>query len=113
MAVYRVHIPKGGLSAGNNQVFGDSFIQIRSGVNPNFVWTDVPGGHRTIVLSSTEVLAITDSGMTAVQKRVALRELVVAKALELGIAPADEAMVEMSQLLSMDTTDLDLTIRDV
>ena len=90
------------------QVYADAIIQVRVSRNPD-VFKDV--GHRTVVLGAAEVTAITDDPvMTQVQKRTALRDLIKAKVLAMGIDVADEAWTEFITLVP---PPFEVTVRDV
>jgi hypothetical protein len=90
------------------QVFADANIQVRVSRNPD-VFKDV--GHRTVVLGAAEVMLITDDPvMTATQKRTALRELVKAKVLAMGIDVADEAWTDFITLIPIP---FEVIVRDV
>lgn len=107
--VYKVTINKIEPAA-NGMVYADTDIQVRSGTTPNFIWTPVLNGHRTIVLEARDVMAIMNNPLndTNVKKRQAMNDLIKAKAIETGIDVADEAFSAMSGLF---TFPYDITIR--
>jgi hypothetical protein len=107
--VYKVTINKIEPAA-NGMVYADTDITVRSGTSPNYVWTPVVNGHRTIVLEARDVMAIVNdpANSTNVLKRTATNELIRQKALEMGIDTADEAFSAMS---SFYTFPYDITIR--
>lgn len=110
MAVYKVSIIKVEPAAGG-MIYADTFIQVRTGINPT-TWGDILNGHRTIVLEASDIMAIVNDPLnnTAIKKRTAINNKIKAKALELGIDVADEAY---SALLGLYTFPFDVTIRDV
>jgi hypothetical protein len=107
MAFYKVNVLTMEAHDGA-QVFADATIQVRVSRNPD-VFKEI--GHRTVVLGAAEVLAITDDAvMTAPQKRAALRDLVKAKVLAMGIDIADEAWTDFITLVP---PPFEVTVRDV
>ncbi len=89
-------------------VYADALLQMRTSRNPD-VFKDI--GHRTVVLGAVEVTLITDdAGMTQAQKRAALKDLVKAKVLAMGIDAADEAWTEFITLVPVP---FEVTVRDV
>lgn len=107
--VYKVTINKIEPAA-NGMVYADTDIQVRSGTGPNYTWTPVLNGHRTIVLEARDVMGIMNNpaNSTNVLKRLAMNELIRTKAIETGIDIADEAFSAMSGLY---TFPYDITIR--
>ena len=100
MAVYQAKVVSIEATA-NGIVNADVFVELRTGTSPNFVYTPAVNGHFTVVLDASEVLAITgNTGLTNVQKRQAIRDLIKAKALERGIDKSDEAYLALCQLFS-------------
>jgi hypothetical protein len=97
--IYRANVVKIEAAA-NGTLNADVFVELRGGVTPDFTWTLTSNGHFTIVLTAAEVLAITNNvALTPVQKRLALRELIKAQALERGVDQADEAYAAWIALL--------------
>lgn len=108
MAFYKVNVLS--MEAGADAtVMADAMIQRRVTINP-LVFVDIQNGHRTIVLGAAEVKAITNSAMTAAQKRTALRDLVKAKILAMGLDTADEAWTDFIALVP---PPFEVTVRDV
>jgi hypothetical protein len=108
MAFYKVNIIS--MEAGADAtVMADAFVQVRISRNPD-VFQDIKNGHRTIVLGAAEVKAITNSAMTAPQKRTALRDLIKAKVLAMGLDVADEAWTDFITLVP---PPFEVTVRDV
>jgi len=109
MAFYKVTINS--MEAGaDSTVHADANIQVRISRNPD-VFQDIQSGHRTIVLGAAEVMAITnDLVMTNNQKKQALRDLVKAKVLALGLDTADEAWTDFITLVP---PPFEVTVRDV
>jgi hypothetical protein len=107
MAFYKVVVNSMEAHEGS-QVFADANIFVRISRNPD-TFKDI--GHRTVVLGAQEVTTITDDPvMTNVQKRAALRDLVKAKVLAIGIDIADEAWTEFITLVP---PPFEVTVRDV
>jgi hypothetical protein len=107
MAFYKVNILSMEAHDGA-QVFADATLQVRVSRNPD-VFKDI--GHRTVVLGAAEVLAITDDPvMTNNQKKQALKDLVKAKVLAMGIDVADEAWTDFITLVPVP---FEVTVRDV
>jgi hypothetical protein len=93
MAYYKVTINTME-SGADATVHADANVQVRISRNPD-VFKDVRSGHRTIVLSATEVEIIAkDAVMTNNQKKQALKDLIKAKVLAFGIDAADEAWTD-------------------
>ena len=89
--IYRANVVKIEPSA-NGTINADVFVELRTGVTPDFSWVLTSNGHFTIVIQATDVLAITNNAaLTPVQKRLAIRELVKAQALDRGVDTSDEA----------------------
>jgi hypothetical protein len=107
MAFYRVYIVKMEPAA-DAAIHADAFIQLRVSRNPD-VFQDIQNGHRTVVLGAAEVMAITDSTMTTAQKRAALRDLIKAEVLAMGVDVADEAYADFIALVP---PPFDVTVRD-
>ena len=108
MAVYKVLV-NSMEAAANGTVNADAFVMVRVSANPE-VWADALNGHRTIVLAATEVLPITGHAtMTNAQKRQALKDLVKAKVLAMGIDVADQAYTEFVALIA---PPFDVTVRE-
>jgi hypothetical protein len=108
MAFYKVIINS--MEAGADAtVMADAMVQRRVTITP-LVFVDIQNGHRTIVLGAAEVKNITNSAMTAAQKRTALRDLVKAKILAMGLDTADEAYNDFIGLI---TPPFEVTVRDV
>jgi hypothetical protein len=107
MAFYRVNIVSLEPAA-DAAIHADAFIQLRVSRNPD-VFQDIQNGHRTVVLGAAEVMAITDSTMTTAQKRAALRDLIKAEVLAMGVDVADEAYADFIALVP---PPFDVTVRD-
>lgn len=108
MAYYKVSILS--MEAGADAtVMADAMIQRRVTITP-LVFVDIKNGHRTVVLGAQEVKDITNSAMTAAQKRTALRDLVKAKILAMGLDTADEACLDFVTLVP---PPFDVVVRDV
>lgn len=109
MAYYKVQVLSME-SASGGYVHADANIQVRVSRNPD-VFKDVPSGHRTVVIGAQEVLAIANNAvLTQAQKRTALRDLVKAKVLEMGIDVSDEAWTDFITLVP---PPFEVTVRDV
>lgn len=95
MANYRAHVINEE-AAGDGTNHFDCVIQRED--TPG-VWVDVPKGHRTLVLGSLAVLAITENpALTDPQKRAALKQLFQSEAQSWGIDEsdaADDAIMEL------------------
>jgi len=109
MAVYRANFVQIQPTATGGMVNFDCFVQLRVSNNPA-VWQDTAQGHFTLQVPAASILAITDSTMTAVQKRQALRDMLKPMVLAMGIEVSDEAYADFLQLLP---PPFDVTIRDV
>ena len=108
MAFYKV-IVLSMEAAADVAVHADAKVQLRVSRNPD-VFQDIQNGHRTVVLGAAEVMDITDNaGLTAPQKRTALKELVKAKILAMGIDVADEAY---SDFIGLVPPPFEVTVRD-
>jgi hypothetical protein len=109
MSYYKVQI----LSleaAADAAIHADANLQLRVSRNPD-VFQDVRNGHRTVVLSAAEVMAITtNAALTQVQKRQALKDLIKVKVLAMGIDVSDEAYAAFIALVPVP---FDVAVRDV
>jgi hypothetical protein len=108
MAYYKVQI----LSmeaAGDASIHADANLQLRISRNPD-IFQNVKNGHRTVVLGAAEVELITNSTMTTAQKKTALKDLIKAKVLAMGIDIADEAYAAFIALVP---PPFDVAVRDV
>lgn len=85
-------------------IHADVFVQLRTGVTPDFVYVNITNGHFTIVLTADEVLAITKSTMTLVEKRKAIRDIIKARALARGIDNVDTAYADLLDLITLPAT---------
>ena len=109
MAFYKV-IVLSMEAAADAAIHADANIQLRVSRNPD-VFQDIRNGHRTVVLGAQEVMLITDDPvMTQAQKRTALRDLIKAKVLAMGIDVSDEAYADFIALVP---PPFDVPIRDV
>lgn len=95
MTTYRAHVLSTE-AAGDGTVHFDCWIQRET--SPD-VWEDIPRGHRTLVLQSSAILSITESGMTDPQKRTALCDLFRAEAKGWGIDESDDADQQLLVLI--------------
>jgi len=96
MANYRAHVLDSE-AAGDGTVHFDCIIQKE---DPPGTWTDVPRGHRTLVLGAAAVLAITENpGLTDPQKRAALSQLFKTEAQGWGIDESDAAETDILALI--------------
>lgn len=97
-------------AAANAAIHADANMQLRISRNPD-VFQDIQNGHRTVVLGAAEVMAITDDPvMTNNQKKQALKDLIKAKVLAMGIDVADEAYADFIALVP---PPFDVPVRDV
>jgi hypothetical protein len=86
--------------AANGTLNADVYVEVRGGVSPDFTWTLTSQGHFTIVVQATDVLAVnSDTTLTIIQKRAALRNLVKTQALSRGVDISDEAYAAWLTLL--------------
>jgi hypothetical protein len=108
MAFYKVTINTIEAVAGGS-LNADAMLYLRISRDPD-VFQPVANGHRTVVLGAAAVKEITNSSMTANQKRTALRDMIKAEVLAMGIDIADEAYADFIALLPPPQ---DVTIRDV
>lgn len=97
--VYQALVQKIEPSA-DGTLHADVFVQLRTGVTPDFVYVNITNGHFTIVLTADEVLAVTKSTMTQVEKRKAIRDIIRARALERGIDNVDTAYADLINLFT-------------
>ena len=95
--VYRANILSYEPSANGTLNF-DCFVERREGANPDFTWAVTSQGQFTLVLTASEILAITTGVGTNVQKRKALEDIIKERALERGVDVADDAYLAFSNL---------------
>ena len=63
-------------------------------------WASIPGGHRTLVLDGSAVLAILEGSGTDNQKRAALSALFKQEVAAWGIDESDNANEQLNELVS-------------
>ena len=82
-------------AAANGDVHLDVFVESdRSGD-----WQLIPGGHRTLVLDGSAVIAICESGDTLANRRLAVKALFIEEIKSWGIDESDDANEQLSALV--------------
>ena len=94
MADYRARVVSSEASA-NGDIHLDVFVESdRSGD-----WALIPGGHRTLVLNGSAVLAICNSGDTLAGRRLAIKDLFIQEIKAWGLDESDDANEQLVALL--------------
>lgn len=107
---YRVHVIDSE-PTGDGQVRFDCVIQKLVDVGPPEVWQDIPKGHRTLALSASAVLTITQNQqLTDVQKRTELRALFKTEAKGWGLDEADTAYDDIMGLIPSGSWPVDVDL---
>jgi hypothetical protein len=114
MAVYRTRI----LSApevtavGGDLIF-DTVTERRSGSSPDFVWTQVQNGHRSVTVNYLLVQQINSDPLndTKIKKRKAFEDLVKSMVSAWLLDMADEAATMFGDWYQGQTFPIDITVR--
>ena len=88
-------VVKSSEASANGDIHLDVFVESdRSGD-----WVLIPGGHRTLVLDGSAVLAICNSGGTLASRRLAVKDLFVEEIKAWGLDESDNANEELTALI--------------
>jgi hypothetical protein len=116
MSVYRTQILQWPeiTAVGGDLVF-DTSTQKRSGTTPNFVWTEVHNGHRSVTINYLTVKQINDdpANNTRAKKKAAFEALVTAMATAWLLDMADEAATMFGDWYQGQVLPIDIVIRNV
>ena len=88
-------VVKSSEASANGDIHLDTFIESdRSGD-----WQLIPGGHRTLVLNGSAVLAICNSGDTLAERRQAVKDLFIQEIKAWGLDKSDDANEQLTALI--------------
>lgn len=82
---------------------GDIHLDVMVESNRSGEWQLIPGGHRTLVLDGSAVLAIAEGAGTDVQKKQALAALFKQEVIGWGIDKSDDANQQLVGLVELPT----------
>ena len=78
---------------------GDVHLDVMVESDRSGDWELIPGGHRTLVLPGDAVLAITTSGNTLANRRLAIKTLFIQEISAWGIDKSDDANEQLTALV--------------
>jgi len=78
---------------------GDVHLDVHVESDRTGDWVLIPGGHRTLVLDGSAVLAICNSGDTLANRRLAVKALFIQKIKDWGIDESDDANEQLTALI--------------
>ena len=78
---------------------GDVHLDVQVESDRSGDWLVIPGGHRTLVLPGDAVLAITTSGDTLANRRLAMKALFIHEISAWGIDKSDDANEQLTALM--------------
>jgi len=95
--VYRANVT-GFEAAADGTVHFDVWVELRTGVSPDFVWTPAKNSHYTVVIQAQLLIDIYQGAGTNNVKRKAVEDLIKADVLSRGIDKADEGWQDTAVL---------------
>lgn len=116
MAVYRTRIlqwPE--ITATGGDLVFDTVTERRSGTSPDFVWTQVINGHRSVTINYLTVQQINNdpANNTRAKKKAAFENLVKSMVVAWLLDVADEAATMFADWYTGATLPIDITVRSV